>query len=112
MEPMELTVYKVYKAPTGITFMNNTNTYTRLASSINVSPAPPFYSQSFAVCDTGDLAISGGFIGPPPGTLPANVYDAIPVEDMQILSGTWEVILKSLTNFREFNAKVLCFNNP
>jgi hypothetical protein len=53
MEPMELTVYKVYKAPPGITFMNNTNTYTRLASSTNVSPAPPFYTQSFAVCDTG-----------------------------------------------------------
>ena len=98
--------------PAGITFMNNTNTYTRVASSIN-SPftTPPFYTQALATCDPGDFAISGGLIGPFPSTTAATAYDAIPIQLFKN-PDSWAVILKSPTNFQEFSAQVTCFNNP
>ena len=64
------------QGPPGITFLNFTNIYEKSVSSTNVPlTTPPFYTQAFPSCDTGDFAISGGFIGPPPGSPQATAYE-------------------------------------
>lgn len=81
--------------PSGITFMNSTNTYTKVKSSSNLpfQDTPPFYTQAFATCNPGDLAIAGGFIGPPVIPLPAGgaaaAFDAILIQDIQSSPDTW-----------------------
>ena len=103
------------QGPPGISFMNNTNTYTntytRVASSTNLAiTTPPFYTQSFPTCDPGDLAISGGFIAPLQA-LPKSLH--LMQFPLRIFKAqTHGVVLKSPTNFQPFNAKVLCFYNP
>jgi hypothetical protein len=98
------------QGPPGITFINDTNTYSEFfpggpdfgcstASGVFITTAEPF-------CDFGDLAISGGFNQSNP------LSQAVTLRDSKEQLNSWVVALKSVSACEPFTASVLCYDNP
>jgi hypothetical protein len=93
------------QGPPGITFINDTNTYSVFESS-SCSLIGGVQSIADPVCDAGDLAISGGFNQD-------NIFsDAVTLRDSRQLLDGWAVTLFSRTACQPFTASVLCYDNP
>ena len=95
------------QGPPGITFINNSNTYVRTASS--VAPTTTVTTAE-AFCDIGDFLIHGGF-------RVSNFFSpVVTIVDDEALGENgesgWRVILNSPTTFQNFILSIRCFDNP
>ena len=93
----------------GITSLNSTNTYTVTGVNSFLVGTPPGTWFTFANprCDPEDLVLSGGF------TLTnINTANTVTVKDDRVGNTTWEILLRSATNWEPFQASILCFDNP
>jgi hypothetical protein len=95
------------QGPPGITqLINGTNVYTLSGSSGCFNVSGIFVTFATLTCDSGDLAISGGFFQ-------SNAFsDAVTLRDSRLELNQWGVSLKSTTACQPFTGQALCYDNP
>jgi len=98
------------QGPSGITQLNNDTTYS-ITRPIVVSPGDDAIGEGFAICDSGDFAISGGYVlnnQSPKGV------EFFTVTDSPLGNDTWKV--RTFSNFGDVdvggNVTAKCFDNP
>ena len=97
------------QGPSGITSLNSTNTYEVVRNSDFLVGTLPGTWFTFANprCDPEDIVLSGGF------TLTNfNTANTVTITDNRVGNTTWEILLRSATNWEPFQATILCFDNP
>ena len=94
----------------GITQLNNTTTYS-ITRPIVVSAEDDAIGEGFAICDSGDFAISGGYVLN--NQSPKNV-EFFTVTDSPLGDDAWKV--RTFSNFGDVdvggNVTAKCFDNP
>lgn len=98
------------QGPPGITQLNNTNTYT-VTTPIVIFPDDDAIGEGSAVCDTGDFAISGGYVLN--NQSPKDV-EFFTVTDSPLNDNASKV--RTFSNFGDVdvggNVTAKCFDNP
>jgi len=98
------------EGPPGITQLNNTNTYT-VTTPIVVFPDDDAIGEGSAVCDSGDFAISGGYVL---NNQSPKAVEFFTVTDSPLNDNAWKV--RTFSNFGDVdvggNVTAKCFDNP
>ena len=101
------------KGPTGITQLNDTNTYSVTKNVINTQTT---FSAGQAICDQGDFVVNGGFIINVLTGGPEGIYEDLNRPILLPFAAGWEVSLipfpGSVTQSVNYNVNAICFDNP
>ena len=99
------------QGPSGITQLNNTTTYTITAPIVVSVEGDNAVGEGFAICDSGDFAISGGYTLN--NQFPLAV-EFLVVTDSPLDDNAWKV--RTFSNFEDVdvggNVTAKCFDNP